>query len=139
LGLAYAVRPEAIVILPVAAWLVRGGMRGALLVLAGFAAIAGLYVGYVSWERGAFTLTPKSELVRAPFASGSEIEVHVGGAPMASEPFFERLRGAAPEIARRYPGKLIEHGARVLDAWPFPLVLLSLAGLARRPGPVAAG
>jgi len=138
LGLAYTVRPEALVIAPVAALLARGGVRGAARVLAGFALIAAPYVGYLSWERGEPTLSPKSVLVRPPFERRSEIEWRVGDRAEPKRSLIERVRWAGPEIARRYLPTLADHAARVLEVWPLPLMALSAIGLAaRRPGPLA--
>jgi len=140
LGLAYTVRPEALVITPVAALLARGGMRGAVRLLAGFALIAGPYAGYLTWERGEPTLSPKSVLVRPPFEHRRDVEWRVGDAVQA-EPkrsLIERVRWAGPEIARRYLPRLGGHAGRVLEVWPWPLMVLSVAGLLARPGPLAA-
>ncbi|MBI1796980.1 MAG: hypothetical protein HYR74_08000 [Candidatus Eisenbacteria bacterium] len=133
LGLAYAVRPDALVILPAAACLTRRGVRGALRLLAGFAIVAAPYVGYLSWERGTFTYTPKSVLVRA---DGGEREWQVGAEarPAPAPPVADRVR----DVAARYPAKFVQHGYRLLQAWPWPLMLLSMLGLVARFGPPAA-
>ena len=137
LGLAYTVRPEALVIAPVAALLSRGGMRGVVRVLAGFALIAVPYVGYLSWEHGAPTLSPKTVLVRPPFEHRDEAEWRVGREVEPKRSLIERVRWAGPEIARRYLPTVANHAGRVLEVWPLPLMALSAVGLAVRPGPLA--
>ena len=140
MALAYAVRPEALVVAPVAALLSRGGMRGAMRLIAGFALIAGPYVGVLSWERGEPTLSPKSALVRPPFKHRRDVEWRVADT-VAAEPkrsLIERVRWAGPEIARQYLPKLVGHAGRVLEVWPLPIMALSAVGLAARPGPLAA-
>jgi len=141
LGLAYTVRPEALVAAAGALALGRSGWRGTGLLAVGFALVAAPYIGYLSWERGAFTLTPKDALVHPP-ASGLAAEWRVGDAthpvqePRRSLP--ERIRWAAPGIAGRYLPNLALHLARLIEAWPWPLMVLSLLGLVLGPGPVAA-
>ena len=139
LGLAYTVRPEALVMAAGATALSRGGRRGALLVLAGFVLVAAPYVGYLSWERGEFTLSPKSALIRPPISTRTEAEWRVGANAPVEPPrnLIERVRWAAPSIARDYLPALIDHAGRLLEVWPWPLMALSVIGLLRRRGPVA--
>jgi hypothetical protein len=140
LGLAYAVRPEALVIAPVAALLARGGARGVVRVLAGFALIVGPYVGYLSWQHGEPTLSPKSVLVRPPFEDRRQAEWRVGAA-VPVEPkrsLIERVRWAGPEVMRQYLPRLKGHAGRMLEVWPWPLMALSAVGLVARLGPLAA-
>jgi hypothetical protein len=145
LGIAYAVRPEALVVAFVAAVVLvpkPGRMRAALRFAGAFAIVAGCYVGYLSWERGAFTLTPKTALVHPPTATRAEAEWRVGDPDRpAVEPersLPERIRWAAPSVAAHYLPRLGLHLSRMVESWPWPLLALSVVGLAVRPGPVAA-
>ena len=141
LGLGYAIRPEALVAAAGVAALARGGWRGGLLVLAGFGLVAAPYVGYLSQERGEFTLTPKSALVRPPDTEPRQAEWRVGDARRpVSEPhrtLIGRFRWAMPGMAKRYLPQLAGHTRRLIEAWPWPLMALSLLGLAIRRGPEA--
>jgi len=140
LGLSYVVRPEGLVV--VIGAILLGGLRWrrAARIAAGFAMVAAPYVGYLSWERGAFTLTPKEALVHAP-TPGRSAEWRIqdpANPPVAAAPtLFERFRQAAPGIAARYLPRLGGHLTRLSESWPWPLLLLSVAGLILRPGPVA--
>ncbi len=141
IGLGYALRPEALVAAFGAAALSRGGRRGALVVIAGFTLVAAPYVGYLSVERGEFMLSPKVALVRPPDERPRDAEWRVGdaGHPTA-EPhrtLIERIVWAAPAAARGYLPHLRGHLQRLLEAWPWPLLLLSAVGLVVRLGPEA--
>ncbi len=142
LGLGYAVRAEALVVALGAAVFSRGGRRGALLIFAGFVLAIAPYVGCVSWERGEFTLSPKNELIRPPFERRVQAEWRVGSVEHpVTEPrrsLVQRIQWAAPAIARRYLPVLADHAGRVLEVWPWPLMILSVSGLLLRPGPPAA-
>ena len=141
LGASYVVRPEGLVAAAGTMLFGRLGWRGAARLAAGFAVIAAAYVGYLSWERGTFTLTPKEALVHAP-AAGRSAEWRIENpARMAGDPtptLAERLREAAPGIVANYLPRLGAHLTRLIEAWPWPLLILSLVGLIARPGPVAA-
>jgi hypothetical protein len=141
LGFSYAVRPEALVAAVGVAAFARGGRRGAVLVIAGFALVAAPYIGYLSWERGEFTLSPKVALVRPPDARPRDAEWRVGNAVRpATEPhrtLIERIAWAAPATARVYLPRLGGHLRRLLEAWPWPLMALSVLGLLVRRGPEA--
>jgi hypothetical protein len=139
LGLAYTVRPEALVMAAGAALLSRGGRRGALLVLSGFALVAIPYVGYMSWERGEFTLSPKSALIHPPAATRTEAEWRIGASAPVEPPrtLIERIRWAAPSMLRSYLPTLGSHARALIEVWPWPLMALSVIGLLRRRGPVA--
>jgi hypothetical protein len=132
LGLAYLVRPDSLVVLPAAALATRRGVRGALRVLAGFFILFAPYVGYLTWERGTFTLTPKTVLVRADRGE-REWRVASETASADAAPAGDR----ALDVVRRYPAKLLEHLWRLEQTWPWPLLLLSLVGLIGRMGPPA--
>ncbi len=134
LGFSYLVRPEALVLAPAAALLGRGGRRGGARVMLAFLAVLVPYAGYLRWERGSWMLTPKTVLVRPSFESPREAEWRVGDAarPVQERPlgFAARIRWAAPSIARHFPASLGRHLARLLEAWPWPLLLMSVLGLA---------
>ena len=139
-GASYLVRPEGLIAAIGAMLIGRSGWKGAARMAAGFALIALPYVGYLSWERGTFTLTPKEALVHAP-APGRSREWRVGSTanPVAERPpsLPERIRVAAPAIAASYLPNLGRHLKRLVDSWPWPLLILSLLGLVWKPGPVA--
>jgi hypothetical protein len=133
LGAGYLVRPEAIALAPIAGLLSRGGARGLLWMLAGFSIVLLPYVGYLRWERGGWMVTPKTVLVRPAFTQPREGEWRISGrAQAAEEPkgFFERVRWAAPSVARNYGPGLLEHLGILRRSWPWPLVVLSLLGFA---------
>ena len=134
LGLGFLVRPEALVIAPAVA--AAAGRRGFWLVLAGFALVAGAYLGYLRWERGSWSLGPKVALVRPMFQHEREREWRVGATHSAPvvEPtsLVPRLLWAAPSVARAYVPNLIRHLGLLAAAWPPPLLLLSLLGLSSR-------
>jgi hypothetical protein len=142
LGIAYAVRPEALVVATAALALARRGVRASLRFAGAFAIVAGCYVAYLSWERGGFMLSPKVALVHPPTASRAEAEWRVGDAQRpVVEPersLAERIRWAAPAMAAGYLPRLGRHLVRLTESWPWPLIALSLVGLAVRPGAVAA-
>jgi len=142
LGLAYSIRPEAAVIALASTPLTRRGVRGALLLLAGFALAASPYLGYLRWTTGTWTLTPKTALVRPAFANRAAAEWRVGRDSLVlhEEPrsLVERVRWAAPSIAKSYAPRLGGHLHRVTQAWPWPLLVLSLLGLLARRGAVLA-
>jgi hypothetical protein len=137
LGLGYSVRPEALVVAIAALpWL--GGGRRRLLWLAVFALAAAPEVAALSIERGAFTLTPKTALVAASVEARDDAEWRVRGVDsLAAAPrktWVEQVRAGVPAAARRYPGRMTATLARLLDAWPLPLLLLSIAGAVLAPG-----
>ena len=133
LGAGYLVRPEAIALAPLAGLFSRAGARGLLLVLAGFTIVLLPYVGYLRWERGSWMVTPKTVLVRPAFEKRGEAEWRIGALPQAREEpkgFFERVRWAAPSVARNYGPGLLQHLGLLRKSWPWPLVLLSVLGFA---------
>jgi hypothetical protein len=136
MGLAYCVRPEGLVLalaaLPaLAPWRRRAAWLGAFLVLASAEVIL------LSVERGAPTLTPKTDLMVASAAAKDDAEWRVRDADSiaAAAPVsgFERLRAAAPAAIARVPDRARAVVARLLEAWPLPLLALSLAGAILRP------
>jgi dolichyl-phosphate-mannose-protein mannosyltransferase len=151
LGAAYLVRPEALVIAPVAALLgpprgaggsARSAPRRALLLALGLACLLLPYLGYLRWERGEWMLSPKTVLVHPGFASRAEAEWRVGGAlgPGAEPPrnLLQRVLWSAPSVAARYLPGLDRHLGRLVEAWPIPLLALSGIGLLVRRGAAAA-
>ena len=134
MGVAYLVRPEALVLAPLAALCSRGPKRKFLLVLAGIAIVMAPYVGYLRWERGSWMISPKTVLVRPTLGKNQSAEWRVGpgGAPPAEEhiSLLQRLRWAGPSVARNYGPGLLEHLAMLLRSWPWPLMLLSALGWA---------
>lgn len=136
MGLAYCVRPEGLILalaaLPaIAPWRRRGAWLGAFLLLASAEVIL------LSVERGAPTLTPKTDLVVASAAARDDAEWSVRDADSIASsrpaPALERLRAAPPAAAARYPDRARAILARLLEAWPLPLLALSLAGAILRP------
>jgi hypothetical protein len=140
LGLAYAVRPEALVIAIGAAAFGGGGWRGAARLLGGFAVVVAPYAGFLSWQEGVFTLSPKTVLIRPPHQTRGEVEWRIRG---ERDSLAERggtlpgrIRDAAPAVAARYLPNLADHVGRLLEVWPWPLAALGVVGLARRRGPL---
>src|SRR5262245_10642240 len=135
-GLAYVVRPEALVIAPAATLLSPRGRRGALWVLLGFALVVVPYLGYMRWERGTWSLTPKAALVGRRKDRWRDYEWRVRRDTTATEEpktLIARIRWAAPSMATHYLPNLRQHLVKLLWAWPLPLLLLSLLGLATQP------
>lgn len=133
MGIAYLVRPEALAMAPLGALCARGPWRRLLLVLAGFVIVLAPYAGYLRRERGSWMITPKTALVRPTFQSGQGVEWRVGdGAtpPAESMSLLQRVRWAAPSVARNYGPGLLQHLELLVRSWPWPLVVLSLLGFA---------
>jgi len=142
LGFSYLVRPEGIVYAAAAPLFARLGRRGLALAWLGSALVVAPYLGYLRWERGSWMLSPKDVVVRPVFESRGEAEWRIGGPRPIAEPhrsLIERLRWAAPSVARRYLPHLLTHLRLLLEAWPWPLLLLSAVGLAAYRGPPIAG
>ncbi len=129
LGAAWWVRPEAVLLAPCAVLLAAGNWRsrGIALVLA--AAVALPYTLVLRYEQGYWSLTPKTALVRAPFADarGAEWRLADGTAFADSVGLGERLARDGGAILHAYPARLAQHARRVLEAWPWPLLLMSAA------------
>jgi hypothetical protein len=125
LGLGYVVRPEALWIAPTLALFSRE-VRGALAVLIAFAAVAIPYAGYLRLERGHWSIAPQAVVTAADTAhSPAEPAPPANGAP-------------AHPPATGYVGGLLHHAARLVEEWPWPVLLLSLFGLVMAPGPLIA-
>ncbi|MGH7730199.1 MAG: hypothetical protein ACRENJ_03015 [Candidatus Eiseniibacteriota bacterium] len=130
LGASYLVRPEAAVVALGGLMFGRTGWRGAGAMVLGIALVTTPYLGWMRLAHGAWELTPKTALVRPQFASQRQAEWRLGDQPARErEPksLLERLAWAAPSIAANYLPLLKEHLVRLLRAWPWPLLLLSLA------------
>ncbi len=139
LGAAYLIRPEALVAAGVlalrGAWRLtrrRTAPRHALLGVAGFLALAVPCWLWYHATLGAWTLSPKLVLARATVTDWRTVEPRLPGAelPAPAPSLAERARtlaGNVPPNARAYGGWLMVE-------WPAPLLLLSLAGLARGAG-----
>ncbi len=134
LGAAYWIRPEAAVVTPVAALLARRP-RATALVLAGAAAAALPYLGVLRWEQGWWSLTPKTALVRPAFASAAAAEWRLADSTAVADTvgLATRLARGVPAMLASYAPQFARHGARLLEAWPIPLLVLSLSGLLAAP------
>ncbi|HKQ58547.1 MAG TPA: hypothetical protein VJY35_11825, partial [Candidatus Eisenbacteria bacterium] len=134
MGIAYWVRPEAMVIAAAALPALQSWRRRAAWVLV-FVVAAIPEVAMLSAERGTFTLTPKTNLVAAAGAAQDDAEWHAAAdstaPPMSAA---EWIRRGLPAAAARYPDRLMGQLARVHQTWPLPLVLLSVLGACLRPG-----
>jgi hypothetical protein len=142
LGASYWVRPEALLVAAGAAALSARRWRAAGLLVAGFLLVALPEVLMLSAERGAWTLTPKEALVRPAYRDAADMEWHAADSTRAAKPpavtLVRRLRTAAPSMASHYLPNLARHATRLLQTWPAPLMLLSIAGMVLLPGPLLA-
>jgi hypothetical protein len=131
LGAAWWVRPEAAIVAPLAALLapLRWRDRGLALLLA--ACVALPYTGFLRWEQGFWSLSPKTVLVRAPFASERSAEWRLADSTAFADTVSlgSRLARDGGAIVRAYPGRLARQWASTLEVWPWPLAILSAAGL----------
>ena len=137
LGVSYWVRPEAAVIVPAAALLMRRPLAARARLLAGAALALLAYMLLVRHETGHWALTPKSALVRPIDARASAAEFRVRADPAANAPrvsggLLARIAATAPTWGRTYLPSLRQHAQQLLAAWPWPLMLLALLALARR-------
>lgn len=131
LGAAWWVRPEAIVVAPLAALLAPFGWRARAGVLLVAACVALPYATVLRLEHGHWTLTPKSVLVRAPFANARAAEWRLAD-PTAfadSVGVGARLARDGASIARAWPARFGDQVRALTDAWPWPLLALSAIGL----------
>ena len=131
LGAAWWVRPEAALVAPLAALLAPLGARERWLALALAAAVALPYSIVLRIEQGHWSLTPKSVLVRAPFADARSAEWRLADSTAFADStgLAARLARDGGAIARAYPSRLAAQLRGVLGSWSVPLLLLSLAGL----------
>ena len=137
LGIAYAVRPEAIVLAVGSALFGRLGRRGVGILLAAFLVATLPTLAYLRWERGAWVLSAKAFLVRPPAAKRKLEEFRVSPptanpgqipAPALSSRWDPRA------LAAHYLPNLRRHLANLVRAWPWPLLALSLLGIGLRGG-----
>ena len=131
-GLAWWVRPEAAVLAPLAVLLAPLRARERWLALALAACVALPYTIVLRVEQGYWSLTPKTVLVRAPFASGRAAEWRLSdsGAFADTVGLSTRWSRDGAAILRAYPARLLEQVKRVLEAWSWPWLVLSLAAIA---------
>ena len=141
LGAAFAVRPEALV--PAGALAVGGALRslrGAVrprtlaLAAAGFLVVAIPCWLWFHATLGEWTLTPKVGALRPVVTDWRRDEPRLRAQPAPREGLLETLARNGPAALRQYPSNAVAHGGSLLRLWPAPLLLLSLAGLARRRG-----
>ena len=140
LGFGYCIRPEALVI-ALAALPVIATWRRRALWLATFSLVALPEVALLSLERGALTLTPKTNLLAASGAARDDADWRIAGADTATatpRSALDRAGETLPAAAARYPGRLRGHLERILQAWPLPLMVLTVAGALLKRGPLLA-
>jgi hypothetical protein len=132
LGAAWWVRPEAAVVAPFAALLAPLRWRERVLALVVAAAVALPYSLLLRVEQGHWSLTPKSVLVRAPFASAREAEWRLADSTAFADTvgIGARLARDGAGIVRAYPTRLLAHGRALLEAWGWMLLLVSAVSLA---------
>jgi len=141
LGAAFALRPEALV--PAGA-LAAGAVvrtfrdrvraRTPWLAAAGFLAVAFPCWLWFHATLGTWTLTPKVGALRPVVTEWRQDEPRLAPAPAPQAGLVETLARNGPAAVRQYPSNAVAHGRSLLRLWPAPLLLLSLAGLARRRG-----
>ena len=139
MGVAFAIRPEALV--PAGA-LAAGGaeraFRGSLRPRPAWLAAAGfLLVAVPCWlwfhaTLGGWTVTPKLGALRPTVTDWRLDEPRLSPAPAPRGGGLGTLAHATAVAVRQYPSNALGHGRSLLRLWPAPLLLLSLAGLARR-------
>jgi hypothetical protein len=136
LGAAWWVRPEAIVVTPLAALLAPIGWRARAIVLLVAACVALPYSVVLRLEQGHWSLTPKSVLVRAPFASPRAAEWRLADSTAFADSVGvgARLARDGASIVRAWPARAVEQGRALLDAWPWPLLAVSALALLFRAG-----
>lgn len=142
LGAAFAIRPEALV--PAGALAVGAGaraLRGRLtprtwaLGAGGFLALAVPCWMWFNATLGEWTLTPKLGALKPVVREWRTDEPRLRTpATPRHEGAIESLAKNGPAALRQYPSNALAHGRSLLRLWPAPLLLLALAGLARRRG-----
>jgi hypothetical protein len=136
LGAAWWVRPEAAVIAPLALLFTRGPWRTRAIALLVAAGVALPYTAVLRAEQGYWSFTPKTALVRAPFASGRAAEWRLGDSTAFADTvgIGARLARDGGAIVRGYPAGLAAQCRALLGAWPWGLLIVSLLGLAMAAG-----
>jgi hypothetical protein len=141
LGAAFAVRPEALV--PAGALAAGGALRVLRRAVRprvlGLAALGFLAVALPCWlwfhaTLGQWTLTPKVGALRPVVKEWRQDEPRLAPAAAPRAGLLELLARNGPVALGQYPSNAVAHGRSLLRLWPLPLLLLSLAGLARRRG-----
>ena len=129
-GLGWLVRPEALVVAPVAALLSRPGVRGTLWMALGVVAFMIPYAAYLRWERGTWTITPKIIEVRPLVTDARRAEWRLRDTTTVADSvsLVDRARRSAPSIVREYLPRLARHAGVLLESWPWPLMVLAAIG-----------
>lgn len=137
LGCAYAIRPEgliAILVLAVTGVVAvarrRLAVRPALVAALTCLVVVLACIGWYHQTLGTWTLTPKSAALHAAEQDWRAVELHAGEAVGHTRPLASRLAASV----RAWPANALVHAEALLWAWPWPLLALSLWGLARRRG-----
>ncbi|MBI5710830.1 MAG: hypothetical protein HZC42_11085 [Candidatus Eisenbacteria bacterium] len=138
LGAAFAIRPEALV--PAGALVARTlrgrtAWRAWVLGATGFLALAVPCWLWFHATLGEWTLTPKLGALKPVVTEWrtDEPRLRAPATPRHQGP-LETLAKNGPAALRQYPSNALAHGRSLLRLWPAPLLLLALAGLARRRG-----
>ncbi len=139
LGCAFAIRPEALATILALAGIVAGARRRlpARSVLAAAGACLVVVLACIFWYHqtlGTWTLTPKIAALHEVERDWRTVEPHVADAAASAGPLATRLVASV----RAWPVNAAMHGEALLWSWPWPLLVLSLWGLARRRGIEAA-
>ncbi len=145
IGAAFAIRPEALVpALALGAGAAGRSARRRLPVrslawaLAGFLILAAPCWLYFHATLGVWTPTPKLGGLHATITDWRTVEPRLapGASPESGSPYagLSTLTQNWRLGVRQYPANALVHGRSLLRLWPAPLLLLSLAGLARRRG-----
>jgi hypothetical protein len=136
-GLAYAVRPEALLaVLGLAAFEFRASRRGAAAVLGGALLVTGLYVTAQGVWLGKWTLSQKS--INLAAATWQEAEEKVGETPVPVG-VQERLQRFGGATVRAYPARLADAAEELVrqGGWWVPLV--AVGGMTGAALPLTAG
>jgi len=136
LGLGWWVRPEAVVVAPLATLLTPLGPRGRALALAAALAVALPYTAFLRVQQGHWSLTPKTVLVHAPAPSGRAAEWRLADSTAFADTvgLRERLARDGRAILAAYPSRLLAHLRALGVVWGLPWIALALVGLTRREG-----
>lgn len=135
-GAAWWVRPEAAVIAPLAVMLSPLSRQARVWALAAALLVALPYAGVLRATQGFWSLTPKTALVRAPFADARAAEWRLADSTAFADSVGvgARLARDGGAILRAWPARAAEQARRVTEAWPLPLLVLSLLGVTRATG-----
>ncbi len=136
LGAAWWVRPEALVLAPLAVLLAPLTPRARMTALALAVVVALPHSALLRVQQGHWSLSPKTSLVHAPPLDPRADEWRLADARAFADTVDVRTRLARDggAILRAWPVRFGMHARRALEAWPLPLLLLALVGLARREG-----